>query len=158
MLFVLLFLIMFVLLLFALEQLINLYAMDRKVANLPSPSAKPLIGHYHHLMANSIGEYYSKLSAMSFQFDRTFKFWIGPTLFINVMEKEHVRAAERCLDKPFFYNYFPPIFHRSTFIAKGWSCIHVAIDWTLFRASFVIFVFLFVVSSQCHFGGVYANI
>lgn len=103
----------------------RIHMMSRMVSNLPSPPAWPIIGHYHNFLSISTAQqFHHKFCQMTLQFDRTFKLWIGPVLLIIVQGKEHVRAAERCLDKAIFYKFFPEIIHPSMVMAEGISLYH----------------------------------
>lgn len=111
-----------VLTVFVVRKMLHLYSMDRMVANLPSPKSLPLIGHYHLLFGSSAREFYDNAIRLSFDFDRTFKCWLGPVLTVIVQDKEHIRAVLQCYEKSFIYQFFPKFVHASLVMSKGMHC------------------------------------
>lgn len=93
--------------------------MDRMVSELPSPPSLPFIGHYHLIFGKNARDFYDNVLRLSFKSDRTFKCWLGPVLVVAVQDKEHVRAAMNCLEKPVFYKFFPKFVHSSLIMVKG---------------------------------------
>lgn len=108
-----------VLIIFVAKKIHHLYVMDRMVGNLPSPPARPLIGHYHHVFGASAQDFYDNMIRLTFAFDQTYKFWLGTFLVVCVYEKEHIRAVLQCVDKPLVYSFFPFFMRQCMALCKG---------------------------------------
>lgn len=114
------YLLIFLVLLFALKEIVRLFQLDWSTRHLPTLPSKFLIGHYHHVAATNSKDFFNKFFKITMQIDKTFKMWFGPICLVTVQDRDDVKTIfNQCLEKPFIYKYLPEMAHTSMFMVEG---------------------------------------